>query len=324
LRDHLAKDVSLVIPVFNEAESLPELFQWIQQVLEKEKLEGEIIFIDDGSTDDSWEVIEEVAAQHSFVIGLRFNRNYGKSAALHTGFQQAKGKVVITMDADLQDSPEEIPSLLKMINEDGYHLVSGWKKKRYDPVGKTIPSKFFNYVTRVVSGIKLHDFNCGLKAYKNRVVKSIELYGEMHRYIPLLAKWNGFNKIGEKVVQHRARKYGVTKFGLERYVNGFLDLISVSFVTRFRKNPMHFFGTLGSLSFLIGFFITIFVIADKLYKQYNQLPARDVVDQPLFFLALVAVIVGAQLFLAGFLGEMIIQSSPNKSDYLIEEKLNTD
>lgn len=317
-------DVSLVVPVFDEEESLPELFEWIRKVLSRHELKGEIIFIDDGSTDASWDIIDKLSRDNPEVIGLRFNRNYGKSAALHTGFKQASGEVVITMDADLQDSPDEIPELRRMIIEEGYHLVSGWKKKRHDPLSKTVPSKFFNWVTRIVSGIKLHDFNCGLKAYQNRVVKSIEVYGEMHRYIPLLAKWGGFKKIGEKVVEHRARKYGVTKFGLERYLNGFLDLISVSFVTRFRKNPMHFFGLLGTLSFIAGFFITCYVIGDKLYKQYYQLPVRDVVDQPLFFLALVALIVGVQLFLAGFLGEMVTLSNPNKSDYLISESRNID
>lgn len=315
-------DVTLVVPVYNEEESLPELYNWIRKVLDANSLTGEIIFIDDGSTDSSWQVIDEISSKDLFVTGLRFNRNYGKSAALHTGFQHAMGEVVITMDADLQDSPDEIPELRRMIIDEGYHLVSGWKKKRHDPLSKTIPSKFFNWVTRVVSGIRLHDFNCGLKAYQNRVVKSLEVYGEMHRYIPLLAKWSGFTKIGEKVVEHRARKYGVTKFGLERYLNGFLDLISVSFVTRFRKNPMHFFGLLGTLSFLAGFVITGYVIGEKIYKQFHQMSVRDVVDQPLFFLALVALIVGVQLFLAGFLGEMITLSNPNKSDYLISETRN--
>lgn len=316
--------ISLVIPVFNEEESLPELYKWILRVLDEHKLSGEILMIDDGSTDRSWEVISELSSNDGRVKGIQFNRNYGKSAALDTGFQAARGEVVITMDADLQDSPDEIPELYRMIKEEKYHLVSGWKKKRHDPLSKTIPSKFFNYITRLVSGIKLHDFNCGLKAYDHRVVKSIQVYGEMHRYIPLLSKWAGFKNIGEKPVEHRARKYGVTKFGLERYINGFLDLISVSFVTRFRKNPMHFFGLLGTLSFLAGFFITIYVITDKLYKQYNQLPVRDVVDQPLFFLALVALIVGVQLFLAGFVAEIVILNNPNKSDYLVSQRTNDD
>jgi len=317
-----SKELSIVIPVFNEVESLPELYSWIKRVVNESKIDTEIIFIDDGSTDGSWKVLKNLCDNDNSVIALRFNRNYGKSAALNTGFKHSGGDVVITMDADMQDSPDEIPELYNLISEGTYQLVSGWKKKRHDPISKTIPSKFFNYITRLVSGIKLHDFNCGLKAYNGQVVKSIDLYGEMHRYIPLLAKWAGFKNIGEKVVVHRARKYGVTKFGWERYLNGFLDLISVSFVTRFRKNPMHFFGLLGTLSFLAGFFITIYVIGDKLYNQYNELPVRDVVDQPLFFLALVALVVGVQLFLAGFLAEMIIQNSPNKTDYIISEEIN--
>jgi glycosyltransferase involved in cell wall biosynthesis len=317
-----SKELSIVIPVFNEVESLPELYSWIKRVVIESKIDTEIIFIDDGSTDGSWDILRNMCDNDHSVIALRFNRNYGKSAALNTGFKHSCGGVVITMDADMQDSPDEIPELYKLISEGTYQLVSGWKKKRHDPISKTIPSKFFNYITRLVSGIKLHDFNCGLKAYNGQVVKSIDLYGEMHIYIPLLAKWAGFKNIGEKVVVHRARKYGVTKFGWERYLNGFLDLISVSFVTRFRKNPMHFFGLLGTLSFLAGFFITAYVIGDKLYNQYNDLPVRDVVDQPLFFLALVALVVGVQLFLAGFLAEMIIQNSPNKTDYVISEELN--
>ncbi|MEQ9303307.1 MAG: glycosyltransferase family 2 protein, partial [Marinoscillum sp.] len=284
----------------------------------------EVIFFDVGSSASSWKVRSSLHMSDSRARGIRFNRNYGKSAALQTGFQASKGEVVITMDADLQDSPDEIPGLVKMISEEDYQLVSGWKRKRHDPIGKTIPSKFFNAITRMVSGIKLHDFNCGLKAYHKDVVKSIEVYGEMHRYIPLIAKWNGYYKIGEKVVQHRERKYGTTKFGLERFVNGFLDLISVSFVTRFRKKPMHFFGTLGTLSFLFGLMVTGYVIGDKIYKLSQHLPARDVVDQPLFFLALIALVIGTQLFLAGFLAEMIIQVNPKKSDYLIRERLGED
>lgn len=312
--------LSLVIPVFNEEESLPELFDWIISVVDREQISTEVIFIDDGSDDSSWEVITKLHQRDSRAVGIRFNRNYGKSAALQTGFTASRGQVVITMDADLQDSPEEIPGLIKMINEDGYHMVSGWKKKRHDPLGKTIPSKFFNAVTRWVSGIQLNDFNCGLKAYRHDVVKNIEVYGEMHRYIPLIAKWNGFKKIGEKVVQHRERKYGTTKFGLERFVHGFLDLLSVTFVSRFRKNPMHFFGTFGSLSFLFGTSVTIYLISDKIYNSYNHRPVRDVVDQPLFFLALVALIVGVQLFLSGFLAEMVIQVNHKKNDYLIIER----
>ncbi|MEQ8473680.1 MAG: glycosyltransferase family 2 protein [Marinoscillum sp.] len=316
--------LSVVVPVFNEEESIPELFKWICEVVDEHDISTEVIFIDDGSVDSSWEVITQLNQSDSRARGIRFNRNYGKSAALQTGFHSCVGEVIITMDADLQDSPDEIPGLVQMIREEGYQLVSGWKRKRHDPIGKTIPSKFFNAITRMVSGISLHDFNCGLKAYSREVVKSIEVYGEMHRYIPLIAKWNGFTKIGEKIVQHRERKYGTTKFGLERFINGFLDLISVSFVTRFRKNPMHFFGTLGSLSFLFGLMVTGYVIGDKIYKLSQHLPAREVVDQPLFFLALVALVIGTQLFLAGFLAEMIIQVNPKKNDYLIREKLGGD
>ncbi len=312
--------LSIIVPVFNEEESLPELFDWICNVVDKEGYDLEVLFIDDGSTDTSWEVISDLNRKDARAKGLKFNRNYGKSAALQTGFDAAKGMVVITMDADLQDSPDEIPGLVKMILEEKYHLVSGWKAKRHDPIGKTIPSKFFNAITRKVSGIKLHDFNCGLKAYHRDVIKHIQVYGEMHRYIPLIAKWNGFSRIGEKVVQHRERKYGITKFGLERFLNGFLDLISVTFVYRFRKNPMHFFGSLGTVSFLFGLFVTAYIIGDKLWNIYHQLPIRDVVDQPLFFLSLVALVIGSQLFLTGFIAEMIIQVNPRKNDYLIIER----
>lgn len=311
--------ISIVVPVYNEEESLAELHQAIMAVGEANDLRIEVIFVDDGSKDSSWQKIVELSHASSSVRGYRFNRNYGKSAALQTGFNMARGEVVITMDADLQDDPTEIPELVKMIREEGYQLVSGWKRKRNDPLSKTIPSKFFNRVTRTVSGIPLHDFNCGLKAYRQDVVKNIEVYGEMHRYIPLLAKWNGFHKIGEKVVNHKERKYGVTKFGLERYVNGFLDLISVSFVTRFRKNPMHFFGTLGTLSFLFGLWVAGYIIGEKLYNIYFHQPARDVVDQPMFFLALVALVIGTQLFLAGFIAEIIILMNPRENDYLVSE-----
>ena len=321
--DHQFK-ISIVIPVLDEEASIPELYEWIVKVLLASKLTGEMIFIDDGSTDDSWNQLSKLVQLDSNVRALRFSRNHGKSAALHAGFEASRGEVVITMDADLQDSPDEIPKLYKMIAEEGFHMVSGWKKIRHDPFEKRIPSKFFNWVTRKASGIKLHDFNCGLKAYQNRVVKSISLYGERHRYIPLLVKWNGFRNIGETVVVHRARKYGVTKFGFERYITGFLDLISVSFVTRFRKNPMHFFVLLGTFCFVGGTMITSFLIGDKIYKVNQELPVRDIVDQPLFFLALVALIIGVQLFLAGFLAEMVIQSSPNKNDYQIAEELNKD
>jgi glycosyltransferase involved in cell wall biosynthesis len=309
--------LSIVVPVYNEEESIPELTEWIFRVVGDADISTEILLIDDGSTDTSWAVIEKLAHADNRVRGFRFNRNYGKSAALQTGFDHAQGRVVVTMDADLQDSPDELPALVEMIEKEGLDLVSGWKKRRHDPISKTLPSKFFNRVTRWVSGIKLHDFNCGLKAYRRDVVKHIEVYGEMHRYIPLLAKWNGFSKIGEKVVEHRSRKYGTTKFGLERFINGFLDLISVTFVMRFRKRPMHFFGTLGFLSFLSGLAISTWVIGEKLYRQYHHLDRRAVVDQPLFFLALVAVIIGVQLFLAGFLAEMMIQVNPKKNDYLI-------
>lgn len=314
-------DLSIVVPVYNEEESLSELYNWIMKVVTLHHLRTEILFVDDGSTDRSWEVIQFLHKSDLRVKGFRFNRNYGKSAALNVGFHAAQGEVVMTLDADLQDSPDEIPGLYKMIKEDGYHLVSGWKKKRHDPISKTLPSRFFNKVTSWVSGIPLHDFNCGLKAYQNKVVKNIEVYGEMHRYIPLIAKWNGYTKIGEKVVEHRPRKYGTTKFGWERFVNGFLDLISVSFVTRFRKKPMHFFGALGTSSFFVGFLITLWLIGEKFYKIYHHQAARDITDQPLFFLALVAIIIGTQLFLAGFLAEMILQVNPKKGDYLISDRV---
>ncbi|MEM0939107.1 MAG: glycosyltransferase family 2 protein [Bacteroidota bacterium] len=316
----MTKELSVVIPVYNEEESIPELLKWIFRVVDHQKIATEVLLIDDGSTDQSWTVISKFALKEQRVVGLRFNRNYGKSAALQTGFDHARGEVVITMDADLQDSPDEIPELIKQIKNKNLHIVSGWKKKRYDPISKTIPSKFFNHVTSVVSGIKLHDFNCGLKAYRNEVVKSINVYGEMHRYIPLIAKWNGYNQIGEKVVEHRPRKYGNTKYGMKRFITGFLDLLSVTFVSRFKKNPMHFFGGLGTISFFSGFIITAWIISEKLYRQFNHLPRRDVIEQPLFFLALVALIVGMQLFLAGFLAEMMIQVNQKKGDYLISER----
>ena len=303
-------EISIVIPLLNEAESLPELTRWIARVLEAQGLSYEVILIDDGSTDDSWSVIEALAVEDATLRGIRFNRNYGKSAALNVGFEATRGRVVCTMDADLQDSPEELPELYRMIVEDEFDLVSGWKQKRFDPLSKTIPTKLFNGATRWISGIQLHDFNCGLKAYDQRVVKSIEVYGEMHRYIPVIAKWNGFRKIGEKVVQHQERKYGVTKFGLERFVYGFLDLASITFVSRFRRRPMHFFGTLGSLSFLVGILLTLWLTGEKVYLSLQNLRARNVTDQPLFFMALVAVLVGVQLFLAGFLAEMVQLNGP--------------
>jgi len=314
-------NISIVIPVFNEEESLPELTEWINSVMGIHPLISyEILMIDDGSSDDSWKIIEELSQKHLQLKGIKFSRNYGKSAALHTGFKHAKGDVVITMDADMQDSPDEIPGLYDMVTKEGYDIVSGWKKKRHDPISKTIPSKFFNFVTRKISGIKLHDFNCGLKAYRSKVVKNIEVYGEMHRYIPVIAKWNGFRKIGEKVVQHRARKYGETKYGLERFLYGFLDLLSITFVSKFKKSPMHFFGAFGTLSFIAGFFITIYIIGRKFYEIHYNLPVREITDQPLFFLALVALIVGVQLFMAGFIGEMITMNSPRKIDYIVEEE----
>jgi len=314
-------ELSTVIPLLNEAESLPELTRWIQRVLTERGLSYEVILIDDGSTDDSWAVIEALAGQDMALRGIRFNRNYGKSAALNVGFGAARGRVVCTMDADLQDSPAELPELYRMVTEDGYDLVSGWKQKRYDPLSKTLPTKLFNAATRAISGIYLHDFNCGLKAYDSRVVKAIEVYGEMHRYIPVIAKWNGFKKIGEKVVQHQERKYGVTKFGLERFVYGFLDLASITFVGKFRRRPMHFFGTLGTLSFFIGTILTLWLVGEKWWLAIHNLKARNVTDQPLFFLALVAVIVGMQLFLAGFLGELVQLNGPKRNDYLVRETL---
>ncbi|GAC1373921.1 MAG: glycosyltransferase family 2 protein [Hymenobacter sp.] len=314
-------DISIVIPLLNEAESLPELIQWIARVLLARGLTYEVLLIDDGSTDDSWGVIEALAAADAALRGIRFNRNYGKSAALNVGFEAARGRVVCTMDADLQDSPEELPELHRMITEDKFDLVSGWKQKRFDPLSKTIPTKLFNGATRWISGIQLHDFNCGLKAYDQRVVKSIEVYGEMHRYIPVIAKWNGFRRIGEKVVQHQERKYGVTKFGLERFVYGFLDLASITFVSRFRRRPMHFFGTMGTLSFLLGLLLTLWLTGEKVWLAFHNLKARNVTDQPLFFLALVAVIVGVQLFLAGFLAEMVQLNGPRRNDYLVRERI---
>jgi len=314
-----ALHISVVIPAFNEEESLPELSAWIDRVMQANQYNYEVLFIDDGSTDTTWQVIQTICAERPPFQGLRFNRNYGKSAALDTGFRHARGRVVITMDADMQDSPDEIPELYKLITDQGFDLISGWKKKRYDPISKTIPSKFFNYVTRKLSGIKLHDFNCGLKAYSHEAASNIEVYGEMHRYIPLIAKQKGFARIGEKVVEHRARKYGTTKFGLERFVFGFLDLLSISFVSRFKKRPMHFFGALGTLSFFAGLIITLWVIGQKIYLISQKLPHRDVVDQPLFFLALVALVIGVQLFLAGFLGELIQNTNSRHNDYLVIE-----
>lgn len=314
-------NISVVIPLFNEDESLPELHDWIVKVMAAHQFSYEIIFVDDGSKDKSWSVIEALSAKNSQVHGIKFRRNYGKSAALNVGFEAAQGDVIITMDADLQDSPDEIPDLYKMITVDGFDLVSGWKKKRYDPITKTIPTKLFNWATRKMSGINnLHDFNCGLKAYKKDVVKSIEVYGEMHRYIPVIAKWAGFSKIEEKEVAHQERKYGTTKFGLERFINGFLDLMSITFMSKFGKRPMHFFGLWGTLSFLLGGILTLWLVGEKLYKSACHIPTRDVVDKPLFYLALVAMIIGTQLFLAGFIGELVSRNSSDRNTYLIEKR----
>jgi glycosyltransferase involved in cell wall biosynthesis len=309
-------DVSIVIPLYNEEESLPELCSWIERVVTAHQLSYEIVLVDDGSTDNSWAVVETISRNNHNVKGIKFQRNYGKSAALNEGFKVVQGDVVITMDADMQDSPDEIPGLRKMIVEDGYDLVSGWKKKRYDPITKTIPTKFFNAVTRSVSDIKLHDFNCGLKAYRLKVVKSIEVFGEMHRYIPVIAKWAGFRKIGEKVVEHRARKYGTTKFGWERFINGFLDLGTITFVSKFGKRPMHFFGLYGTLCFLIGLGISIYLVVAKFaFTDYS------LTNKPAFYLALTIMLIGMQLFLAGFVAELVSRNSSERNSYLVEEKI---
>ena len=314
--------VSIVIPLFNEHESLPELSRWIDEVMSSNQLAYEIVYVDDGSTDGSWEVIQELKQKYSQIRALRFRRNYGKSAGLNRGFDAAKGDVVITMDADLQDSPDEVPELVRMITEEGYDLVSGWKKKRYDPITKTVPTKLYNWAARKMSGITLHDFNCGLKAYKKDVIKSIEVYGEMHRYIPVIAKWAGFNKIGEKVVQHQERKFGETKFGIERFINGPLDLLVITFMSRFGKRPMHFFGVYGTLMFLLGGAVSTWLILEKVIALANQTKVREVTDQPLFYLAILAMIIGTQLFMAGFLAEMIARSSSDRNNYQIAETID--
>lgn len=315
-------DISVVIPLFNEEESIAELYAWIERVMNDNGFTYEVIFVNDGSTDRSWQIIEELQEKHSCVKGIKFRRNYGKSPALYCGFKKAEGNVVITMDADLQDSPDEIPELYRMITEEGYDLVSGWKQKRYDPLSKTIPTKLFNATARAVSGIhNLHDFNCGLKAYRKDVVKNIEVYGEMHRYIPYLAKNAGFNRIGEKVVHHQARKYGKTKFGLNRFVNGYLDLLSLWFLSTFGVKPMHIFGFLGSIMFMLGFIAVIVVGANKLYDMYCGNPYRLVTENPYFYLALTTMILGTQLFLAGFIGELIARNSPERNKYQIEKEL---
>lgn len=314
-------DISIVIPLYNEEESLPELADWIREVMNNYNFSYEIIMIDDGSKDRSWQVIQELQRSNSNIKGIKFRRNYGKSAALYTGFDLVKGDVVITMDADLQDSPDEIPGLYKMIQEDGYDLVSGWKKKRKDPVlTKNLPSKFYNWTARIITGIKIHDMNCGLKAYRKNVVKSIEVYGEMHRYIPVLAKWAGYNNIGEKVVEHSERKYGVTKFGVERFIRGPLDLLSVIFISRFVKRPMHFFGVLGIIMIIVGLAAAIYLGVEKIIQLKAGIVGNLITNSPYFYIALTSMIIGAQFFLAGFLGELISRSSTDRNKYQIDEK----
>lgn len=315
-------DITVVVPLYNEEESLPELYKWIERVMKANGFSFEVIFVNDGSTDNSWQVIEDLSHQSENVKGIKFRRNYGKSPALYCGFKEAQGDVVITMDADLQDSPDEIPELYKMITEDGYDLVSGYKQKRYDPLSKTLPTKLFNATARKISGIhNLHDFNCGLKAYRNEVVKNIEVYGEMHRYIPYLAKNAGFDNIGEKVVHHQARKYGKSKFGLNRFFNGYLDLITLWFLSNFGKKPMHVFGFLGTLMFLIGFVSAFIIGADKLWCLSQGIPQRLVTESPYFYIALTMMMIGTQLFLAGFIGDLVSRSSQNRNDYQIEKTL---
>ena len=315
-------DISVVVPLYNEEESLPELYAWIERVMDEHHFSFEVLFVNDGSTDHSWDVIQRLSEEHPEVRGIKFRRNYGKSPALFCGFKESKGDVVITMDADLQDSPDEIPELYRMITEDGFDLVSGYKQKRYDPLSKTIPTKLFNWTARKVSGIKnLHDFNCGLKAYRKDVVKNIEVYGEMHRYIPYLAKNAGFDKIGEKVVQHQARKYGKSKFGLNRFINGYLDLITLWFLSTFGRKPMHVFGFLGSIMFFIGLVAVVILGVDKLIALANHVPQRLITSSPFFYLALTMMIIGTQLFLAGFVGDLISRSSSNRNDYQIEEAI---
>ena len=314
-------DISIIIPLYNEVDSLSELCSWINDVMKKNKFSYEIFLIDDGSKDNSWKEIENLSKSNSQIKGIKFRRNYGKSAALNVGFSKANGSVVITMDADLQDSPEEIPELYKKIKNENFDLVSGWKEKRFDPISKTIPTKLFNWAVRKASGIKLNDFNCGLKAYKSTVVKSIEVHGEMHRYIPVLAKWAGFSKITEQIVEHQPRKYGVTKFGVERFINGFLDLLTVTFVTRFTKKPMHFFGILGLLMFFLGFILFAYISGNKLYYIINDLPATNIAEMSGFYIALTAMIIGVQLFLAGFIAEMISRNNYDRNNYQIEKEI---
>lgn len=313
--------ISLIIPLLNEEESLPELQAWIDRVMQANQFTYETLFVDDGSTDNSWEVIKSLQEKYSTVQGIKFRRNYGKSAALNQGFLECKGDVVITMDADLQDSPDEIPELYRMITEDNFELVSGWKQKRFDPITKTLPTKLFNAVTRKMSGIELNDFNCGLKAYKKKVVKSIEVYGEMHRYVPVIAKWSGFKNIGEKVVQHQARKYGTTKFGLSRFINGFLDLVSIFFIGKFGKRPMHFFGAIGTILFALGFCSALFIGLMKIIRLNQGNPTTLVTDNPFFYISLTSIVLGTMLFLAGFLGELIARNSGDRNKYHVEERL---
>lgn len=310
-------DISVIVPLMNEEESLPELAAWIARVMQANSFSYEIWMVDDGSTDNSWQVIRQLAEEDQHIKAIRFRRNYGKSAALNEGFRAAQGNVIITMDADLQDSPDEIPELYRMIQEDGYDLVSGWKKKRYDnAITKNLPSKLYNYTTTKMSGVKLHDMNCGLKSYRKKVVKSIEVYGEMHRYIPVIAKWAGFRKIGEKPVEHRSRKYGVSKFGLERFVNGFLDLASIMFIGKFGKRPMHLFGALGTVFFILGFGIAFYLAYAKIFfDKYNM------TDRPIFYLAMLFMIIGSQLFLSGFIGELVARNAPERNSYLVEERI---
>ena len=313
-------DVSIVVPLFNEEESLPELCSWVDKVMKENNLSYEVLLIDDGSKDKSWEVIEQLSSENINLEGIKFRRNYGKSAALNVAFAKAEGDVVITMDADLQDSPSEIPELYSMIMNDGFDLVSGWKQKRYDPITKTLPTKLFNWAARKASGIYLHDFNCGLKSYKNTVVKSVEVHGEMHRYIPVMAKWAGFDRIGEKVVKHQSRKYGVTKFGMERFVNGFLDLMTITFISRFGKKPMHFFGLIGSLMFVLGLVLFAYIGGYKTYAMLNQIPAQNIANMSGFYIALTSMVIGVQLFLAGFIAELISRNSLDRNTYQIEKQ----
>jgi glycosyltransferase involved in cell wall biosynthesis len=314
-------DISVVVPLFNEEESLPELCSWIDKVMKENNFSYEVLLIDDGSKDKSWEVIEQLSSENINLKGIKFRRNYGKSAALNVAFAKAEGDVVITMDADLQDSPDEIPDLYKMIITDGFDLVSGWKKTRHDPITKTIPTKLFNWAARKASGIYLHDFNCGLKSYKNTVVKSVEVHGEMHRYIPVMAKWAGFDNIGEKVVQHQSRKYGVTKFGLERFVNGFLDLMTITFISRFGKKPMHFFGVIGSLMFMLGLGLFAYIGGYKVYAMLSDIKAENIANTSGFYIALTSMIIGVQLFLAGFIAELISRNAQDRNNYQVEKEI---